>query len=101
MKHRRTSLPCGFREETLIAVALDEADATLRQAVHLHLLACQTCHRLFESYRDLQPVFTRLQDTSRLEERLHQAGARLAQRLEPKPVVRLRYGLCPSAVGMV
>jgi len=99
MKHERTSLPCGFREEALIAVALDEADATLRQAVQLHLLSCQPCHRLFESYCGLQEVFTGLQDTRVSEERLQRAGERLAQRWRPQPAVRLRYGLFSSAVG--
>ena len=101
MKHRRFSLPCGFREEALIAVAIDEADTALQQAVQAHLHSCQPCNHLFERYRDLQQVFTRLQDTSILEEPLQHARERLAQRLEPRPVMRLRYGLLPSALGML
>lgn len=101
MKHRRTSLPCGFREEALIVMALDEADAALQQAVRAHIRTCSACHRLFENYRGLQQVFAGLQETTALEEPLHQARERLARVLAPKPVVRLRYSLFTSTVGVL
>ena len=58
MKQRRTSLPCGFQEDALIAAALDEADTTLQQAVHRHIRTCQECSDLLARYRSLQQVFT-------------------------------------------
>jgi O-6-methylguanine DNA methyltransferase len=99
MKQPHTILPCGFHEEALIAAALDEADATLQHAVQAHTRQCQACRRLFDTYQSLQQVFTTLQDTSAMEAALRQAGERLAQRLVPKPVVRLAYRYFTSAVG--
>ena len=99
MKQQHTLLPCGFREEALIASALDEADATLQHAVHVHIRQCQACSHLFDTYQGLQQVFTALQDTSAVEEPLRQAREKLTQRLTPQPVVRLRYRLFASAVG--
>ena len=81
MKHRRTSLPCGFQEDALIAAALDEADTTLQQAVHLHIRSCQACSGLLAGYHSLQQVFTTLQDTAGLEEPLHCAQERLTHLL--------------------
>ena len=81
MKQRRTSLPCGFQEDALIAAALDEADTTLQQAVHRHIRTCQECSDLLARYRSLQQVFTTLQDTRSLEEPLHRAQERLTQLL--------------------
>src|SRR5215475_10787885 len=75
MKQRRTSLPCGFQEDALIAAALDEADTTLQQ------------------------VFTTLQDTRSLEKPLHRAQERLTQLLVRRPVVHLAYHWFPTALG--
>ena len=99
MKHRRTSLPCGFQEDALIAAALDEADITVQQAVHLHIRSCQECSRLLARYRSLQQVFTSLQDTRSLEEALHRAQERLTQLLVRRPVVHLAYHWFPTALG--
>ena len=87
MKQRRTSLPCGFQEDALIAAALDEADTTLQQAVHLHIRSCQGCCDLLVRSRSLQQVFTTLQDTRSCEEPLHRAQERLAHLLVRQPVV--------------
>jgi methylated-DNA-[protein]-cysteine S-methyltransferase len=99
MKHRRTILPCGFQEEALITAALEEADATLQRAVYTHMHQCQACCEVFEMYRSLNQTLTRLQDTSTLEVSLRQAQDKLAQRLRPKPVVRLRCCRMLSTVG--
>ena len=101
MKQRRTSLPCGFQEDALIAAALDEADTTLQQAVHLHIRSCQGCCDLLVRYRSLQQVFTTLQDTRSCEEPLHRAQERLTQLLVRQPVVHLAYHWCSTALGML
>ena len=61
----------------MIAAALDEADTTLQQAVHVHIRSCQRCAGLLARYRSLQQVFTTLQDTVGLEEPLHRAQEQL------------------------
>jgi len=99
MTQRRTSLPCGFQEDALIAAALDEADTTLQQAVHGHIRTCQECSDLLARYRNLQMVFTTLQDTRSLEEPLHRAQERLTQLLVRRPVVHLAYHWFPTALG--
>src|SRR5215471_4018303 len=99
MKQRRTTLPCGFQEEALIAVALDEADTTLQQAVHRHMRICQACSGVLAQYRSLQQVFTTLQDTRSLEEPLRPAQERLTQLLVRRPVVHLTYHRFPTALG--
>jgi len=99
MKHRRTSLPCGFQEDALIAAALDEADTTLQQAVHGHIRTCQECSDLLARYRNVQMVFTTLQATRSLEEPLHRAQERLTQLLVRRPVVHLAYHWFPTALG--
>jgi O-6-methylguanine DNA methyltransferase len=99
MKQRRTSLPCGFQEDALIAAALDEADTTLQQAMHRHIRTCQECSGLLAQYRSLQQVFTTLQDTRGLEEPLCRAQERLTQLLVRRPVVHLVYHWFPTALG--
>src|SRR5262245_58819655 len=99
MKQRRTSLPCGFQEDALIAAALDEADTTLQQAVHGHIRTCQECSGLLARYRSLQRVFITLQDARSLEEPLHCAQERLMQLLVHRPVVHLAYHWCSTALG--
>jgi len=99
MKQRRISLPCGFQEDALIAAALDEADTTLQQAVHVHIRSCQRCAGLLARYRSLQQVFTTLQDTAGLEEPLHCAQERLTHLLGRQPVVRLSYHWFSTALG--
>jgi O-6-methylguanine DNA methyltransferase len=99
MKQRRTSLPCGFQEDALIAAALDEADTTLQQAVHRHMRTCQECSDLLARYRNVQQVFTTLQDTRNLEEPLRRAQERLTQLLVRRPVVHLAYHWLPTALG--
>ena len=99
MKQRRTSLPCGFQEDVLIAAALDEADTTLQQAVHRHIRTCQECSDLLARYGSLQQVFTTLQDTRSLEEPLHHAQERLTQLLVRRPVVHIAYHCFPTALG--
>ena len=86
MKQRRTARPCGFQEDALIAMALDEADTTLQQAVHEHMRTCQACSDLWARYRNVQLVFTALQDTRGLEEPLRHAQERLAPLLVRRPV---------------
>jgi methylated-DNA-[protein]-cysteine S-methyltransferase len=99
MKQRRTSLPCGFQEDALIAAALDEADPTLQQAVHMHIRTCQECCDLLARYGSLQQVFTTLQDTRSLEEPLHRAQERLTQLMGRQPVVHLSYHWFSTALG--
>src|SRR5215471_4099271 len=99
MKQRRTSLPCGFQEDALIAAALDEADTTLQQAVQRHIRTCQECSGILARYRSLQQVLTTLQDTRSLEEPVHRAQERLTQLLVRRPVVHLAYHWFPTALG--
>ena len=83
----------------MIAAALDEADTTLRQAVHSHIRTCQECSDLLARYRNVQLVFTALQDTRSLEEPLHRAQERLTQLLVRPPVVHLAYHWFPTVLG--
>jgi methylated-DNA-[protein]-cysteine S-methyltransferase len=99
MKQRRTALLCGFQEEALIAAALDEADATLQQAVHRHICTCQECSGVLAQYRSLQQVFATLQDARSLEEPLRRAQERLTQLLVRRSVVHLAYHRFPTALG--
>jgi len=99
MKHRRTSLPCGFQEDALIAVALDEADAALRQAVHTHIRLCQACCGVFARYCSVQQVLTALQDPRDVEEPLQRAQERLTQRLVRQPVMHCSYYWCSTVLG--
>jgi methylated-DNA-[protein]-cysteine S-methyltransferase len=99
MKQRRTALPCGFQEDALIAVALDEADTTLQQAVHGHIRTCQACSDLWTRYRNLQPVFTALQDTRGLEEPSRRAQEQLMPLLVHRSMVQLAYYWFPTALG--
>jgi methylated-DNA-[protein]-cysteine S-methyltransferase len=99
MKQRRTTLPCGFQEEALIAVALDEADTTLQQVVQRHMRTCQACSGVLAQYRSLQQILTTLQDTRSLEEPLHRAQERLTQLLVRWPVVDIAYHWFPTALG--
>lgn len=99
MKHRRTSLPCGFQEDALIAVALDEADAALRQAVYTHIHLCQACCGVFAGYRGMQQVLTMLQEPKDVEEPLQRAQERLRHLLVPQPVVHLSYDWCSTVLG--
>lgn len=99
MKHQHIALPCGFHEEALIAVALSEAETTLRHAVDTHRRACQACQHVFERYQGLAQVFTRLQDTPAVEVSLHHARTRLAHRLAVPPGIHLYYQYVTSAVG--
>src|SRR5215510_14594253 len=88
MKHRPISLPCGFQEDALIAVALDEADAALRQAVHTHIRLCQACCGVFARYCGVQQVLTALQTPRDVEESLERAQEKLTHRLVRSPVVQ-------------
>ena len=99
MKHRRTSLPCGFQEDALIAVALDEADAALRQAVHTHIRLCQACCGVYARYCSVQQVLTALQDPRDVEEPLQRAQAKLTHRLMRPPVVHCSYAWCSTVLG--
>jgi O-6-methylguanine DNA methyltransferase len=101
MKHRRTSLPCGFQEDALIAVALDEADAALRQAVYTHIRLCQACCGVLARYRSVQQVLTALQPPRDVEEPLQRAQAELTQRLRRQPVVHCAYYWGSTALGRV
>ena len=101
MKQRRTARPCGFQEDALIAMALDEADTTLQQAVHEHMRTCQACSDLLARYRNVQLVFTAVQDTRGLEEPLRHAQERLAPLLVRRPVVHLAYDWFPTVLGTV
>ena len=99
MKQRRPAPPCGFQEDTLIAVALDEADTTLEQAVHEHMRTCRECAGLLARYRSLQQIAATLQDTSGLEEPLHRAQERLTRLVVRQPVVHIAYHCFPTALG--
>ena len=99
MKHRHTSLPCGFQEDALIAVALDEADAALRQAVHTHIRLCQACCGVYARYCNVQEVLTALQSPKDIEEPLQRAQERLTHRLVRRPVVHLAYHWFSTALG--
>src|SRR5215475_10483107 len=99
MKHRRTSLPCGFQEDALIAVALDEADAALRQAVHTHIHLCQACYGVYARYYSVQQVLTALQDSRDVEEPLQRAQAQLMHRLVRPPVVHCSYAWRSTVLG--
>jgi O-6-methylguanine DNA methyltransferase len=99
MKHRHSQPRCGFREEALIAVALDEGDTPLQQAVQSHIADCQACRDILRTYRSLHQVFTRLQDTSRLDGAIQQARQRLAHALTPPTRQPLRYCQVMSAFG--
>jgi O-6-methylguanine DNA methyltransferase len=99
MKHRRPLSLCDFREEALIAVALDEGDTPLQQAVQSHIIQCQACRDILRMYRSLHQVFTRLQDTSRLDGAIQQAREALARTLTPTTRQPLRYCQVTSAFG--
>src|SRR5262245_11214736 len=99
MKQRRTTLPCGFQEDGLIAVALDEADTTMQRAVHWHIRMCQACSGVLAQYRSLQQVFTTLQDSRSLEEPLRRAQERLTQLSVHRLVVHFTYHRFPTALG--
>jgi O-6-methylguanine DNA methyltransferase len=101
MTHRRTSLPCGFQEDALIAVALDEADAALRQAVHTHIQVCQACCGVLARYCSVQQVLTALHDSRDVEEPLQRAQAKLTHRLVRQPVVHCSYAWCSTVLGQV
>jgi O-6-methylguanine DNA methyltransferase len=99
MKQRRTSLPCGFQEEALIAAALDDVDAPQQQAIQAHMAHCQTCRSVFETYCCLQQVFTRLQETKVVDAVIEQAREKLLQVLPPIATPRLRYRQMESGLG--
>jgi methylated-DNA-[protein]-cysteine S-methyltransferase len=99
MKHRRTILPCGFREEVLIAAALDEADAPRQQAVQSHIASCPACRGMFATYGNLQQVFLRLQESSPADSTIRQAKDRLMHALSPAITQRLRYRQVESGLG--
>ena len=99
MEHRRTPFQCGFCEEDLIAVALDEAETSLQQAVQSHIHQCQACHDAFGTYRRLQQVLTHLQATSPGDAAVHQARTTLAQILKPGAMQPLQYRQVVSALG--
>ena len=99
MKHRRTSFPCGFQEDALIAVALDEADAALRQAVHTHIRLCQVCCGVYARYCSVQQVLSTLQDPQDVAEPLQRAQEKLTHRLRRQPVVHCSYHWCSTVLG--
>ncbi|MBI4640219.1 MAG: methylated-DNA--[protein]-cysteine S-methyltransferase [Candidatus Tectomicrobia bacterium] len=92
-------LPCGFREDDLIASAIGEADKTLHLAVESHIRYCHECHHLFDSYNTLNQLFNRLQEPGVFEEQLRQARGKLDRILAPKPAARLHYRLFSSSIG--
>ena len=71
----------------MIAVALDEADAALRQAVHTHIQVCQACCGVYARYCNVQQILTGLQDPRDVEEPLQRAQAQLTHSLVRPPVV--------------
>src|SRR5215510_2941871 len=97
MKHRPISLPCGFQEDALIAVALDEADAALRQAAHSHIRLCQACCEVFARYCSVQQVLTALQNPRDVEQPLQHAQEKLTHRLVHTPVVHCYW--CSTVLG--
>jgi methylated-DNA-[protein]-cysteine S-methyltransferase len=83
----------------LIAVALDEADAVLRQAVQIHIHLCQACCGVLARYRGVQQVLTTLQEPRDVDEPLQRAQERLRHLLVPQPVVHLSYYWCSTMLG--
>ena len=83
----------------MIAVALDEADTALRQAVHTHIRVCQTCCGVYARYCSVQQVLTTLQDPRDVEEPLQRAQAKLTHRLVRQPVVHCSYYWCSTVLG--
>jgi methylated-DNA-[protein]-cysteine S-methyltransferase len=99
MQHRRSQFLCGFREEALIAVALDDADPSLQQAVQTHLRQCAACHDVFGAYQHVQRVLTHLQAASPGEAAMRQARAQLAQVLKPAVKQPMQYCQTASTLG--
>jgi methylated-DNA-[protein]-cysteine S-methyltransferase len=99
MKYRQTPFLCGFLEENLMAVALDEADTPLQQAVQSHLLQCQACQDVFGAYRRLQQTLRYLQATGPGEAAIEQASATLTQALNHGDTQPLQYRQVASALG--
>ena len=92
---------CGLPEDAIIAVALGEADEPCQQEVETHVDICHPCRRLLATYRNLQPLFGRFQDTQACEALLQQAAEALWRRLPSVVPVRLCYGLFTSVAGEV
>ena len=100
MKHRRTSLPCGFQEDALIAVALDEADAALRQAVHTHIRLCQACCGVLCALLQRAAGLDRAPGPREtLRSRCNAPRSELTHRLVRQPVVHCAYHWCSTVLG--
>ena len=83
----------------MIAVALDEADAALRQAVHTHIHLCQACCGVYARYCGVQQILTGLQDPRDVEEPLQRAQEKLTHRLVRRPVVHCSYHWFSTVLG--
>lgn len=83
----------------MIAVALDEADAALRQAVHTHIQVCQACCGVYARYCNVQQILTGLQAPSDVEAPLQRAQVKLTHRLRRQPVVHCLYAWCSTVLG--
>lgn len=96
MKSRQT-LPCGFLEDDLIAVALGEASVAMRQSVEVHLRSCPSCLILLNTYRQLCAQLDSLPGAS--EEEVLRARRTLNARLPSPRRPRLLLALWHSPVG--
>ena len=92
-------LPCGFNENALIAEALGEAPADLRQQVGAHVATCRSCAALLAQYRHLHSHLHLLSVSGDDEQRLRAARRALDARLAGKTRPRLITDVWHSPVG--
>lgn len=98
MKSEQT-LPCGFLEDDLIAAALGEASATMRQQAEAHLRSCPACTTLLNQYCQLCAQLDSLPGVS--EEEVQRARRALNTRLPSLRRPRVLLTVWHSPVGDV
>jgi len=96
---RSATLPCGFRENDLIADALGEAPSHLSLRIRTHLLACDPCRELLQQYRLLRAQLQVLSTTEPNDHGLYEARRALDLRLNLHQRPRLFVDLWHSPVG--
>jgi methylated-DNA-[protein]-cysteine S-methyltransferase len=96
---RSSTLPCGFRENDLIAEALGEAPSHLSLRIRTHLLACDPCRELLQQYRLLRTQLQVLSTTAPNDRGLREARQALDLRLSHHQRPRLFVDLWHSPVG--
>jgi len=92
-------LPCGFRENKLIAEALGEAAPDLQQKVHTHLAVCSLCTDLREQYRRLHTQLHSLAASGISDQGLRAARHTLDTRLVGQSRPRLALDTWHSPIG--